>query len=237
MIHIAICDDEPDFIRHLTELIRQYTLETSQDIKTTVYYDGLELIEKYDPSTDPIFLDIQMNEPDGMETARILRERNYRGLVVFVTVLKECVFDAFEVQPFDYLLKPLDDGHFRRTMDRAMESLKQQENNRIVIKKGCSCEVIRLSDIEYCEVQGRKIYIHQRGGRVADCYEKLDTFAGRLDSRFFRCHRSFIVNLGFISGCADGQITLSSGGKIPVSRLRERDLRQALLQFMKERRC
>ena len=143
----------------------------------------------------------------------------------------------FRSQPFDYLLKPLDDGHFRRTMDRAMESLKQQKNNRIVIKKGCSCEVIRLSDIEYCEVQGRKIYIHQRGGRVADCYEKLDTFAGRLDGRFFRCHRSFIVNLGLISGCADGQITLSSGGNIPVSRLRERDLRQALLQFMKERRC
>ena len=70
MIHIAICDDEPDFIRHLTELIRQYTLETSQDIKTTVYYDGLELIEKYDPSTDLIFLDIQMRLADGKGLSR-----------------------------------------------------------------------------------------------------------------------------------------------------------------------
>ena len=74
MIHIAICDDEPDFIRHLTELIRQYTLETSQDIKTTVYYDGLELIEKYDPSTDLIFLDIQMRLVDGLHAAERIRQ-------------------------------------------------------------------------------------------------------------------------------------------------------------------
>ena len=183
MINFAICDDEPHMAEEIAEKLCLYMKEKqSVSFHIDTFPDGSSLLNS-SRDFDLIFLDIQMNEPDGMETARILRERNYRGLVVFVTVLKECVFDAFEVQPFDYLLKPLDDGHFRRTMDRAMESLKQQENNRIVIKKGCSCEVIRLSDIEYCEVQGRKIYIHQRGGRVADCYEKLDTFAGRLDSR------------------------------------------------------
>ena len=71
---------------------------------------------------------------------------------------------------------------------------------------------------------------------VTDCYEKLEDFGERLDSRFFRCHRSFIVNLGCISGCGAGQITLSTGGSIPVSRLREQDLRQALLRYMKGRK-
>ena len=165
MINFAICDGEPHMAEEIAEKLCLYMKEKqSVSFHIDTFPDGSSLLNS-SRDFDLIFLDIQMNEPDGMETARILRERNYRGLVVFVTVLKECVFDAFEVQPFDYLLKPLDDGHFRRTMDRAMESLKQQENNRIVIKKGCSCEVIRLSDIEYCEVQGRKIYIHQRGGR------------------------------------------------------------------------
>lgn len=237
MIHFAICDDEPHMAEELTEKLYLYMKEKEfAAYHVDTYTDGSSLL-KSGTDFDLIFLDIRMEKPDGMETARILRERKYSGLLIFVTILKECVFDAFEVRAWDYLLKPLDDEHFRRTMDRAMQSLKEQKSNRIVIQKGSSCQVIRLSGIEYCEVQGRKIYIHQSSGKITDCYEKLEDFAGRLDSRFFRCHRSFIVNLGCISGCSAGQLTLSSGGRIPVSRLRERDLRQALLRFMKERAC
>ena len=235
MINFAICDDEPHMLKEIAEKLCLYMKEkqpVSYHIDT--FSGGSSLLDS-SGDFDLIFLDIQMNAPNGMETARILRERSYRGLIIFVTVLKECVFDSFEVQPFDYLLKPLDDGHFRRTMDRTLQALKEQKSSTIIIQKGGSCEVIRLSDVEYCEVQGRKIYIHQSSGKVTDCYEKLETFAGRLNSRFFRCHRSFIVNLGCVSGCAAGQITLSSGGKMPVSRLREHELRQALLRFMKER--
>lgn len=57
-----------------------------------------------------IFLDIQMEQPDGMEMARLLRQRGERGLLVFVTVLREYVFDAFQVEDFSYLLKPLDEA-------------------------------------------------------------------------------------------------------------------------------
>ncbi len=56
MIHIAICDDERSFVDSLTELIRQYALEKSEEIKITTYYDGLELVEKYDATIDLIFL-------------------------------------------------------------------------------------------------------------------------------------------------------------------------------------
>lgn len=184
---------------------------------------------------DLIFLDIQMEQPDGMETARLLRQQRNHSLLVFVTVLKEYVFDAFEVQAYDYLVKPLDSGHFQRTMDRAIQSLAQREAKNIIVQRGTSCEVIQLSQIVYCEVQGRKIYIHQRDGRIVDYYDKLKDLERRVDGRFFRCHRSYLVNLDYVRGCSGGQVTLSQGGKIPVSRLRERDLAQALLRHMKER--
>ena len=58
MIHIAICDDEKNFVAHLQELLDQYTTETGEEIKVSIYYDGLELIEKYDTTIDLIFLDI-----------------------------------------------------------------------------------------------------------------------------------------------------------------------------------
>ena len=55
MLHIAICDDEKDFVQYLTDLLNQYSKETGRDIKITPYYDGMELIEKYDMTIDLIF--------------------------------------------------------------------------------------------------------------------------------------------------------------------------------------
>lgn len=184
---------------------------------------------------DVIFLDIQMERPNGMETAKRLRLRKNSCLLIFVTVLKECVFDAFEVEAFDYLVKPLDEERFRRTMDRAVKSLERRTAKSIVIQKGTSCEVVSLAQIVYCEVQGRKIYIHQSDGTVISYYDRLENVERRLDGRFFRCHRSYLVNLEYVRGCSAGQAVLPHGSAIPVSRLRERELTQALLRFMKER--
>ncbi len=184
---------------------------------------------------DLIFLDIQMEQPDGMETAKMLRQQGNHSLLIFVTVLKECVFDAFEVEAYDYLVKPLDGGHFRRTMDRVIKALEQRTTKSIIVRRGTSCEVIPLDQIVYCEVQGRKIYIHQSDGKVTSHYEKLNDFERRVDGRFFRCHRSYLVNLECVRGSHAGQVTLSQGGQIPVSRLREQELTQALLRYMKEK--
>lgn len=235
MMKFAVCDDEPFMIEKITEELSAYMTKRPLDsYQIETYADSVSLLESR-CDFDLLFLDIRMRHPDGMETARLLRKRKYSGLLVFVTVLKELVFDAFEVQALDYLLKPLDSRHFRKTMDRAVLSLKEQKGKNILIKKGKSYEIIPMPEITYCEVQGRKIYIHQTGGKVADCYEKLEDFEKRLDSRFFRCHRSFIVNLGCVRGCTDGQIVLPCGGRIPVSRLREQDFAEALLCYMKRR--
>ncbi len=198
------------------------------------YSDGRSLLES-GCDFDVIFLDIQMEQPNGLETAKILRQHKKHCLLIFVTVLKECVFDAFEVEAFDYLIKPLDSGHFKRTMDRMIKSIQQRETKSIVVQRGTSCDVILLAEIVYCEVQGRKIYIHQSDGKIIDYYGKLDDLEQRVDGRFFRCHRSYLVNLEYVRGCNAGQVILPQRDTIPVSRLRERDLTQALLRYIKER--
>lgn len=176
-----------------------------------------------------------MDNLDGIETAKILRQRKNHSLLIFVTVLKEYVFNAFEVEAYDYLLKPLDSDHFERTMDRAVSTLAQRTDKSIVIQRGSSCDVVPLAQIMYCEVQGRKVYVHQSDGKIIDYYDNLENFERQMDSRFFRCHRSYLVNLDYVRGCDTGLVTLSLGAQIPVSRLRERDLIQTLLRYMKER--
>ncbi len=170
-----------------------------------------------------------------METAALLRQRESRSLLIFVTVLKDRVFDVFPLEAFDYLLKPLDRERFRRTMDRAMRWLERDAAKNLMIQRGSDCEVVLLSDILYCEVLGRKVYLHKKDGIVVDYYDRLEDVEQRVDSRFFKCHRSYLVNLDYVSGCQEGQVLLPQGKRIPVSRLRERELTQALLRHMKER--
>ena len=93
-----------------------------------------------------------------------------------------------------------------------------------------------LSETVYCEVQGRKIYIHKNNGEVIDYYDRMENLKCRVDGRFFQCHRSYLVNLDCVRGCEAGQVLLPQGERIPVSRLRERELTQALLMHMKARK-
>ena len=235
MIKIAICDDEPMMVQELAGHLAEYMKEksiTAYDLSS--FPDSCALLDAAD-RFDVIFLDIQMEHLDGMETAKLLRQRGDHSLLVFVTVLKELVFDAFQVEAYDYLLKPLDSARFKQTMNRVLRSLKQRTAEDIVIQRGTGCEVVLLSDIVYCEVLGRKIYLHKSDGTVSDYYDKLEDLERRVDGRFFKCHRSFLVNLDYVRGCQDGQVLLFQGERIPASRLRERELTQALLRHMKER--
>lgn len=235
MLKFAICDDEPFMIEDLSRQLSRY-MEAHQPVSYQIsrFSDGHSLLEST-CDFDVIFLDIQMKGTDGMETARMLRRQNHHNLLIFVTVLKEYVFEAFDVEAFDYLVKPLDIDHFRHTMDRVLKTLRERTEKTIVIQKGASCEIIPLSQIVYCEVQGRKLYLHQSNGKILDYYNKLKDFEQCVDGRFFKCHRSYLVNLEYVRGYNAGQILLSQGEKIPISRLREQDLTQSLLYYMKER--
>ena len=235
MINFAICDDEPSVVRELETLLARYMEEHRMTAySVSGFSGGRALLESGDPF-DVVFLDIRMERPDGMETARLLRGRGDQSLLVFVTVLKDCVFDAFQVEAFDYLLKPLDGGALRRVMDRALRALERRAGPDLVVRRGTGCQVVPLDHIAYCEVLGRKLYLHQRDGTVTDYYGRLEELERRVDGRFFKCHRSYLVNLDCVRGCQGGQVTLLQGETVPVSRLRERELTQALLRHMKER--
>jgi len=236
VLKIAVCDDEPFMREDLSAKISDYIKEhTGRPCHIVSFPTGRVLLEDC-RDFDLIFLDIQMQEPDGMETARMLRKSGNHSLLIFITVLKECVFDAFEVRAFDYLLKPIAPEQLERTLDRAVKALNQTAEQSLLIQKGGSCQIIGLSQILYCEVIGRKVYLHLVDGQVIDYYEKLEKLEAEVGGQFFRCHRSYLVNLDYVCGYSKGQALLPQEHKIPVSRLRGQDLTQALLRHMKTRK-
>lgn len=235
MLRFALCDDEPHMLDQLSAQVEACLVGLGcPEFRLRRFSGGRALLEAGEPF-DLVFLDIQMEPPDGLETAKALRRRGDGCLVAFLTVLRERVFDAFEVRAFDYLVKPVEPARLRRTLERALEELERRRASALVVRRGAAREVVPLEDLAYCEVLGRKVYLHMADGSVLDYYDKLADLERRLGGGFFRCHRSYLVNLDRVRGCGGGQVRLSGGEAVPVSRLREGDLTRALLRRMRER--
>jgi len=232
MLRLAVCDDEPYMLNEICALLRAYLEEKGIPCEIDGFSGGRELLA-CEKAYDLLFLDIQM-EPDGLETARQMRERGFHGLLVFLTVLREKVFDAFEVQPFDYLVKPLCPERLCQTLDRAAAFLKRSAADKLPVQRNGMWRVVPFSGILYCEVLGRKIFLHQRDGEILDYYEKMENLIRQVDSRFFRCHRSYLVNLDYVRGCTGQTALLPGDVRLPVSRSRQKEFVRALLFRMKE---
>ena len=232
MIHIAICDDEKHMSDHIRSMISDFFRKKNQEISLHMFSSGEELLS-YNGQIDILFLDIQMKGMDGMETARKLRADKFRGFLVFITVLKEMVFQSFEVQTYDYLVKPVDKKQFEKTMERLYASTQNASEDSLLVQKGYEGRIIQKDEIVFCEIIDRKIYLNLASGEVVDYYERIEKLETKLDNRFYRCHRSYLINLKHLKGYKNGTAYMDNGKEIPVSRLRSKEFSSVVLQYMK----
>ena len=232
MIRIAICDDEKHMSEHIRSMVSDFFRKKNREISLRMFSSGEELLS-YNGQIDILFLDIQMKDMDGMETARRLRADKFRGFLVFITVLKEMVFQSFEVQAYDYLVKPVDDKQFEKTMERLYASMQNASEDSLLVQKGYEGRIIREEEIVFCEVIDRKIYLNLASGEVVDYYERIENLETKLDNRFYRCHRSYLINLKHLKGYKNGTACMDNGKEIPVSRLRSKEFSGVVLQYMK----
>lgn len=232
-MEIAIVDDQERAREELASLVQQSLHARSiPSCPLHFFATGSELLLSQIPF-DVVFLDIQMPGPDGMDTARELRAHGFRGELVFTTVLSEYVFDAFSVSAADFLVKPVTAEKVAAVLGRIFAGSGRE--SRFVIGQRTGTAVVHADDLQYCEVRGRRLFLNMRDGRTLTFNGKMEVFAAQADRRFFRCHRSYLVNMDHVAGFGDGQILLCSGERIPLSRLREMDFRQALLTHLRKR--
>lgn len=233
MINIAICDDSEVMRSEINRRILGFSLKKDLDCRITEYDAGEKLInsgEKY----DLIFMDYEFenNGDNGLDISRKIRKFDKNSTIVFVTSYPSVVFDTFEVGTFRFLTKPIDDKKFSEVLtafQRTMES-----DDVLKIRLDGENHFFKESTIAYVEGMGKNCIIYFNDGRgEMECHETLGAIEGRLSTdKFFRCYKSFLINLSQVKSYNHAEITMGTGTKIPLSRLKYKEFKNIYSDFL-----
>lgn len=240
MLKIAVCDDEKNIRSYLVTLIREQnvTCEITEYASAEEYLsDGTE--------HDLVFLDIQLDGAfgmDGIGLAKQIREREQgrQPVIIFVTGHEKYVYDAFDVEAFQYLVKPVNKQKFAEIFGRAQDKISfetEQRKKTLLVQYCGASKAIPLDNIYYMESQGHKILIYtkdreQTGLRRLEYYARIGELEEELRGRFCRIHKGYLVNLACVDEYTKTEILLTNGDRLPLSKYKYEDFVKAYLRFM-----
>lgn len=232
MIRIAVCEDEQILLEQLTANIRAILDKHSIIYHMEAYTNGAALLAR--EAFDILFLDIVMEPFSGLELAKKLRARGDASKMIFITSHEQYAIDAYDVQAYHYLTKPVDIKKMEDVLLKLCGLLKEEYGRAITIRQGAAVRRVSLGQILYLEIMDRKIYLH-KDREYFPFYGKLGEFEAMLPDTFFRCHRSYIVNFDHVQRYKKEEIWLDNEEAIPLSRRRYQAFGQGFMHYLSKR--
>ena len=233
MLSIAVCDDEVIECCNMAKRIKEIMEEMKMPCIIRQFQSGGELLQTLE-SFDVVFLDIIMRELDGMKTAQIFRERASDKILIFVSSSREYVFEAYDVEAFQYLLKPVDDRKLKSVLQKAVLKTESCLQEFIIVSRERQKKKLFLDDIYYFEIKGRMVDAHGPEG-IFTYYEQMGKLENKLqDKGFFRCHKSYLVNLKYVDRYNRQEVILENGEKIVIAKRRYEQFVREVLKTMRK---
>ena len=244
-MRIAVCEDEDIFRKQIVKEIEGYY--HSLDVVVDSFSSGEELVNKYEkgkergeiPQYDIIFLDIEMKRLDGFDTAKAIRAYGGREILIYLTSHTELAMQGYEVEAFRFLAKPVEREKLWEALEELKKRLKKGRNIILHTKEEEVC--VEVSSIIYVEAMKNDVYYYLLGHKNTDCLqvyrvrEKIANIEKELKVEgFFRCHRSYLVQLAAVESYNNVELTLSGNVRIPISRGKQQLFREALMHFIME---
>lgn len=238
MLRLAICDDMPDFLTSMENDLKNWE-EQPEKLIIETFTDGDSLIQSHKAFPfDIIFLDVIMPLFNGIETAAEIRKQDRNVKIVFLTTSSEYAVESYTVRANDYLLKPVSREKLFHCINEIYYDILDREKC-ISVSSVSAVHRVKLRNIEYIEAHGKKVqFVLSKGDSIESnrpfyyYQEKL-----LLEDGFFKCHRSYIINIYRIATYTQKEIQMQSGARIPISRSCHAEFEAAYfdLMFRRER--
>lgn len=225
---LIIDDEEP------ARKLLQFFIDKLPDAEVTgVFKNPLEAIPVIENKTaDLVFLDIQMNEINGIDLLKALRNR---PAIILTTAYRDYAVEGFELEVEDYLLKPFDFNRFLKSFNKVADKLRSQDtlpvedpttasSGYIILKEGKNKHKVALDQILYIESENEYVSYHLKDKKilVLDSLKRVE--ASLPSQQFMRVHRSYIVNKSAVESISSDSRLMIGAKAIPVSNTYKREV-------------
>ena len=232
-IRIACCDDEKQQLELYKTMFTN--IEMRQDIKLNVEYflSGNFMLERFQSEKNPfdlVYLDMDMDEKSGLDLAKEIRQ-NYHSdcLILFLTNYPKYMQNSFDVRAFQYMIKPVQFDEFERKFNAARKYLEKDDKNRVDEDN----VVFFTNEIYYIEKEkSSKQFLVYLEDKCVVAKGVLSAIENQLlEQHFMRTHRSYLVNMKHIRRIQKNDLVLSNGNLVPISRRKEKELKQQFMRY------
>lgn len=242
MFNIAICDDESCFRQTFQEFVSRYFTNNGIPYQIDMFGSGEEFLSlgiemmKY----TVVFLDINMNETDGLTVAKQIRSISKEVLIVFVTACFDYTLEGYKVDAVRYLIKESNHSNFQDTVNECMDSIIEKMNYAVVKKRFAFKEGIKeisLEQIIYIESNLHRLFFQVMEGelKVYTLYETLDEVERKLEgNHFIRIHQSYLVNLKYIKNISRYKAIMYDGTELIIPKIRYMQVKETFIAYQGE---
>lgn len=233
---IAVCDDESITLKtncsYMEDLAKKYKVDTN----IVGFCSGAELLDymEHNEDIDIAFLDVDMKGMNGIQTAAMMTRRNPRTVIIFITGHKEFAYDAFTVEAFSFLVKPIDperlDRIFKKAILQVNDLMNRKHRSSLIITEDNIKKKINQSAILYIErIEARSIIVTKTAKHGV--YETITSLENRLEDNFLRINQGIIVNLNEVAKVQRTQVTMKAGEIFPIGRTYHKHVKERYLRY------
>ena len=230
---ILICDDEQQYVDELKihienfmqSRVADFTIDTANNPQAVA--DSNEIYQL-------AFLDIQMNELNGISLAKNLKERNNKIVIFFVTSYNDYQDEAMDLRAFRFFEKPLNADRLYSGLEKAMEYIDESYVDFYVWTDNEHKQIL-VDDVIYVERGNRQVTLVTTQGNFTT-RESFDEWCAILKNSFFyRVHKSFIVNLHYVTGYKYSELFVQNNVRIPIASRRQTDFHKFWFAYLRRR--
>ncbi|MCM1273236.1 MAG: LytTR family DNA-binding domain-containing protein [Clostridium sp.] len=233
MLKIGICDDDREFIVQLEELLQKYIEKNRLKAEIQGFTQSRELFQFIENGEmfDILFLDIEIDAVSGIDIGRALRLEYHNDYtqIVFISLRENYALQLFDMRPLNFLVKPVEYKKIEYIMDE-YSRLFNIQNNYFEYQVGKQKYRIDERSILYFQSFGKKTFMVTSTGQK-EFYGKLSDAYTRLNGNIFcAVHKSYIINLRYVSEYGNDKIEMTNGDVIPVSRSMRDKLNEKIIE-------
>lgn len=239
MIKVAIVEDDMACANELKSFFSRYKIDVGCAMEAEHFSTADEFLEKFNAGDyEMIFLDIEMPGTNGMQAAKLIREKDSEVLLFFVTNLSQYALESYEVQAFNFMVKPIAYDNFVLKIERAVKMVSGEAGQKIIVTVRVADsdrfaeKVFTVSELKFVEVFNHQIVYHTTHGNYSVRDSSMKAACERFESYgFFMCDQSYLVNLKYVT-TINKDDCLVGGETVKISRRRRAEFLAAVAEYI-----